>query len=149
MKPRNQLVQLRRIAQIRDLQCTGAQARTGEAAAVRGEAERESAVEAEKLQLVAEGWQAALAAPMLAVDLLALWSGELIRQDDVRRDAESRLREAQAELDLRHGEWARALACRDAAYEMTKAATRRHARAREEKLLGDATDRHMHRRHAL
>lgn len=146
MKRRSQVALLARIAEIRDLQRTAAEAQAVRAAAARRDAEDLRALEEDRLLSVEQGWRNSLVEKRGCTDLTMLWSVELMRQAGVSRAAEAERDEAAAEADRKRRDWMSALMRRDAARDMAGDAARRLARYREEKALADSSDRHAHRK---
>jgi type II secretory pathway component PulL len=145
---RPDLIQLRAIAAIRDVQ----------AAAARSEAARAATVLAEKGNVLSDAerlrettvanWQTALSAPSLAVETLPLWTSAVMRRDGQVRTAERDVDAARAVLDERARDFHAATKRSDIARDMVRRTARQRAAECDEAALSVAADLHLQRRRA-
>jgi hypothetical protein len=145
MRRKNDAALLKRIAGIRDLQRSAAEAQAARAgAALREKQGVRDACELQR-QAAQDGWAASLSAPPLQMETAALWSAVLLREDRGVRRAATDVDAATADLERRTAGWHAATNRRDAAQDMADAAMKDKIRHREEIALQDASDRHVQR----
>lgn len=142
MRRREREKQLHQIAAIRALQSV-----TAEAEAIRASADlREKNAKKEEceraLRNAEENWQSVLSAPSLAPEMIPLWSASLLSEDEELRRASRETALAASKVGRASAQWHAAIARRDKAKDLARAATKDRQRRREELALQNASDRH-------
>jgi hypothetical protein len=137
---------LRTIAAIRDMQAAAARAEAAKASAAL-DARKEVLADTEtQRDVTVASWQAALAAPSLAIETLPLWAQEVMRQDVHVRSAERGVTVARADLDARAQDYQAATNRADLAHDIARKTAKEHAAERDEAALNAAADLYLQRR---
>lgn len=130
------------IAAIRALQCIAVETKAAAAAeALRTKKELVQECE-DTLKSVEAGWRDAMTATSVSVDMLALWSAELLHQEEQLSNRAREVQLAADELQDKRRDWHAAMSRRDLAVRRSKKVMRAVLERDDDIALQDALDRH-------
>ena len=133
---------LHEIAVIRDLQRQHAEVAAARAARDCQRAEKECAACERARDETEESWRSGLLAQSLPLDLMRLWSTQLLRQEQEVTDAEQSVTRAREHRDGRRANWATAVNLSEHAERAASEAFLNELEERDVRALQDVLDRH-------
>jgi len=142
MRRRDEVSLLRAITEVRDLQRAAAEMEAARAAAaLREKNEAKSEVERAR-QSSEECWLNAVQGPAIRLEIVPLWSAQMVHESESARRAFADAEAASAELKRRAADWHAAVARRDAAGALAREAAKDEQRRRDEATLQESADCH-------